>query len=105
VVEKIAGLFQAQVIIDNGGQVLDRVAGVGEEEAIQVVTFALENELQSMLDNRADVRLEVCVGMAHFQRRIPDLHGQSAHGPEDFPGILGRKYTEKIPAMAFLLLL
>jgi hypothetical protein len=58
-----------------------------------------------MFDHRAYVGLQVRVGVAHLQRRIPDLDGQNVQGPKDFPGILGRKYTEKMPAVAFLLLL
>ena len=101
-IEKIAGLFHTKIIVNYGGQILYGVAGVRKQETIQVITLALKDKLQPQFDHRANVRLQMRISARYFQGRVPYLYRHHIHGPQNLPGILGRKNTEYMPAHFFL---
>jgi hypothetical protein len=45
VIEEVTWLVDRETVMDNRGQILDRIAGVGKEEAIKFVTLSLQNQL------------------------------------------------------------
>jgi hypothetical protein len=63
-VEKVAGLFEAQVIVHNGSEILNRVAGVWEKEPLHPIAVTLKDKFQTQSHHRADVRLKVGTGVA-----------------------------------------
>ncbi|MBU4120785.1 MAG: hypothetical protein KKA48_04450 [Proteobacteria bacterium] len=52
------------------GEVLDRIAGVGEDDAVKEFETAAEGVLQGAPDQRAAVRLEVGVGQTDLLPRV-----------------------------------
>ncbi len=81
VIEKIAGLFHAKIVVNYGGQILYGVAGVRKQETIQIITLTLKDKLQSQFDHRADIRLQMRISARYFQGRVPYLYRHHIHGP------------------------
>jgi hypothetical protein len=103
VVEEGAGLFELQVIVNNGSKILYGITGVREKKPVHLVAVTLKDEFKPEPHHRADVRLKVSAGVAHLQRRIPDLHRKRIHGPENLLRVLGGKDPEDAPAVFLLL--
>jgi hypothetical protein len=105
VVEEGAGLFELQVIVNNGSKILYGITGVREKKPVHTVAVTLKDEFKAKSHHRANVRLKMGAGVADFQRRVPDLHRQRIHGPEDLLRVLGGKDPEDASAVFLLLFL
>jgi hypothetical protein len=102
-IKKVAGLLEPEVIVHNRGQILDGIAGVGEEKAIQQLTMSLENEFQAELDDRTNIRLQMSIRMADLQGRVPDFNRDGVQSPENFLRVVSWKNPEKTPSKLLLL--
>ena len=86
-----------------GGQPLDRIAGVREEDGVGGVGPARGEERQRVADDRAGVRLDAAgVRTARRARRAPQLHRVDVHRGEELLGIMDREDRDGLAAELLL---
>ena len=102
-IEEETGFLQIQIIIDDGCQILNGITGMREKKTLQHIRLPLQNQFKPLLHHGADIGLQVGVGIAALQRRVPDLHRQQIHSPQDLFWILGGKHTKEVPTQVLLL--
>ncbi len=79
-------------IDQDAAQPLERVAGVGDDDEVDGIESAHLEEREGVLDDRADVGLEVSGSVAGVHsRRPPHLDGKDVKGPQEGAGIVNRK--------------
>ena len=103
-IEKIAGFVYPEIVVYNGGKILNRVACMGKKKGVQIGTFTLQYQFKTQTHDRADITLQVSTGFSGTERRIPYLNRQYVHCEQKFPRILRRKDTHNFSAVKTLLL-
>ena len=72
VVEEIAWFLNLQTVIDDGGKVLDGVAGVGKDEPIHYIGLAAKDKLQPQLEIRdAHLDWDRTIWVCQFRDIVP----------------------------------
>jgi hypothetical protein len=67
--------------------------------------MALEDQLQPHADHITDVWRQMGRRTSDLKGRIPNFHGKDVQGPENFPGVYGRKNSQYAALMLAYLLL
>jgi hypothetical protein len=75
---------------------------VGEQKSVQQIRLFLKDQGQTTANHGTDIRLKMGAGIRRFNGRIPYLHGNGIHGPENLSWILGRKNTKQAFSRFFL---
>ena len=99
-------LVPAAEVGRHGRELLNRIAGVGEQYAVDHVGAASGDEGEAVTHNRADVALDAS-GLRAPGRpwRTPHLDRQNVHCRQDFLRVVDRQNSDRFPAVCGLLLL